>query len=100
MHVDQEQLNLFMDRDDWAMFTRKGNKRVLNIFRMTFKIDRKYSEAYFKFASDKLTKLSEKEEFGEAMDSEVRRTLYGRIEALLRVSNILKFGESYSDYVY
>tara|TARA_B100000424_G_C22485606_1_gene282877 strand:+ start:96 stop:419 length:324 start_codon:yes stop_codon:yes gene_type:complete len=89
------------DCEDWAMFTKTGNKKVQRIFQQTLQRNRgKHAEEYFLFASRAIEKLSNNKSFGEAMDSEVRRTLYNRIEHVLEKSDMLKFGESYDNYVW
>jgi hypothetical protein len=86
---------------DWAMFTPTGNKKVQRIFRQALQRDRgSYAEPYFVFASKAIATLSNNKNFGEAMDSEVRRTLYNRIQYVLEKSDMLKFGESWDDYVW
>lgn len=89
------------DSEDWAMFTKTGNKKVQRIFQQTLQRNRgKHAEEYFVFASKAIDKLSNNKDFGEAMDSEVRRTLYARIQHVLEKSDMLKFGESWDDYVW
>ena len=89
------------DAKDWAMFTKTGNKRVQGVFEQSLKKDRGSSaKPYFTFASQAIDKLSNNKNFQEAMDSEVRRTLYNRIQYVLEKSNILEFGENWDDHVW